>query len=116
MLDLDGFKRVNDKHGHLEGDRVLSTAAEGMQTALRPQDALGRYGGDEFLVVLPDCDAAAAIDIATRLRARVTQRSADLEAAQLARQIARKLEDDLQYPGQIEVTVIREFRAKDYAR
>jgi diguanylate cyclase (GGDEF)-like protein len=83
MLDLDGFKQVNDKYGHLEGDRVLSKTAQGIQAALRVQDAVGRFGGDEFLVVLPDCDAAAAIEVASRLRARVTRCIAELEGVRL---------------------------------
>lgn len=53
LVDLDGFKEVNDKHGHLVGDRVLQRVAEAMQEAVRREDAVARYGGDEFAVVVP---------------------------------------------------------------
>lgn len=53
LVDLDGFKRVNDRHGHLLGDRVLQRVAEAMQKAVRREDAIARYGGDEFAVVVP---------------------------------------------------------------
>jgi len=52
-VDLDGFKRVNDEHGHLFGDRVLQRVAEAMQRAVRREDAIARYGGDEFAIVVP---------------------------------------------------------------
>ncbi|QUL98745.1 MAG: GGDEF domain-containing protein [Candidatus Fermentithermobacillus carboniphilus] len=52
LVDLDGFKRVNDKHGHLVGDRILQRVAEAMQGAIRHEDAVARYGGDEFAVVV----------------------------------------------------------------
>src|SRR6266566_4874782 len=52
FVDLDGFKQVNDKHGHAVGDRVLRAAAERMRGALRPTDTIGRIGGDEFVVIL----------------------------------------------------------------
>ena len=68
MVDLDHFKQVNDRHGHAAGDVVLKTVAERMRERLRPYDACGRLGGDEFLVVLPDCDAQTAGDIASRLK------------------------------------------------
>jgi two-component system cell cycle response regulator len=68
LLDLDHFKRINDAYGHLTGDRVLCAAAEAMRTTIRPYDAVGRYGGEEFLVVLPGCNAVNATSHAERLR------------------------------------------------
>lgn len=68
MVDLDHFKRVNDRHGHQAGDVVLCESAARMRSAVRRYDSLGRYGGEEFLVVLPGCDMAGALSHAERLR------------------------------------------------
>jgi diguanylate cyclase (GGDEF)-like protein len=68
-FDIDHFKQVNDAHGHLVGDRVLIRLAHACQGALRHGDLLGRTGGEEFLVVLPDTRLAQALPIADRLRA-----------------------------------------------
>jgi diguanylate cyclase (GGDEF)-like protein len=72
MLDIDHFKAVNDRHGHLVGDDVLVQAALSIQASMRRSDLLGRYGGEEFLLVLPGCDAAAAAIVAERARAAVS--------------------------------------------
>lgn len=66
--DLDHFKRINDDFGHLAGDTVLREAASRISSVLRPYDALGRYGGEELLIVLPGCDAGEATEIAERVR------------------------------------------------
>jgi diguanylate cyclase (GGDEF)-like protein len=68
MVDLDRFKSVNDTHGHLAGDAVLREAAARMSKAARVYDSLGRYGGEEFLVILPGCDLPSAAAQAERLR------------------------------------------------
>ncbi len=68
LVDLDYFKRVNDTYGHLIGDAVLQEAAQRMTCVLRRSDSLGRYGGEEFLVVLPGCEAADALALGERLR------------------------------------------------
>ncbi|MBS1858828.1 MAG: diguanylate cyclase [Acidobacteria bacterium] len=68
MVDLDRFKSVNDAHGHLAGDAVLREAARRLQGASRAYDTIGRYGGEEFLVVLPGCGTADALSQAERLR------------------------------------------------
>ena len=68
MVDLDHFKLVNDTHGHLAGDAVLRETARRMKASVRPYDSVGRYGGEEFLMVLPGCDMAAAQDQAERFR------------------------------------------------
>ena len=68
MVDLDHFKLVNDQHGHLAGDAVLRESAERMRSSIRSYDALGRSGGEEFLVVLPGCDGAGALAQAHRTR------------------------------------------------
>jgi two-component system cell cycle response regulator len=71
VCDLDHFKTINDTHGHKTGDEVLVAAAHAMATHLRAEDALGRFGGEEFLVLLPDTDADAAVHAAERMRAEV---------------------------------------------
>lgn len=62
MLDIDAFKEVNDEHGHLAGDQVLKALAYLLRQRLRMSDVLGRFGGDEYVVVLPDTDGAAALE------------------------------------------------------
>ena len=68
ILDIDFFKRVNDSHGHLAGDSVLRAVAKRIASVIRPYDSVGRYGGEEFLVVLPGCDKQRAWQVAERLR------------------------------------------------
>jgi diguanylate cyclase (GGDEF)-like protein len=71
MLDLDGFGAINDTLGHPAGDRVLRAAARVIAGGLRGSDLVARYGGDEFLIVLPGATAADAEAVAQRLRARL---------------------------------------------
>jgi diguanylate cyclase (GGDEF)-like protein len=71
VLDLDHFKRINDAHGHKTGDQVLVAAAHAMGTHMRAEDQLGRLGGEEFLVLLPDTRLAYAWPVAERLRTAV---------------------------------------------
>jgi len=68
MMDIDHFKRVNDTHGHDVGDEVLRELARISRAALREPDVLGRLGGEEFGVLLPETDAGAALEVAERLR------------------------------------------------
>lgn len=68
MLDLDFFKRYNDEHGHLAGDRLLRAAAAVWQGTLRSSDVLARWGGEEFALMLPGCDGAGAAALIERLR------------------------------------------------
>ena len=68
LADLDGFKQVNDTHGHPVGDAVLRHVAGLLGAPLRAYDVLGRYGGEEFLLVLPGCGTAGALELAERVR------------------------------------------------
>jgi len=68
MCDIDHFKRLNDRYGHQTGDQLLALMGGLCGEVLRPYDAVGRYGGDEFVVVLPGSDCADGISIAERLR------------------------------------------------
>lgn len=71
MLDLDHFKRVNDSCGHAGGDAVLREAARSMKNALRSYDAVGRYGGEEFLMIAPGYAEVESLSLAERIRAAV---------------------------------------------
>lgn len=68
MIDIDNFKLINDTYGHPTGDRVIVTLARLLQQRLRKTDIIGRYGGEEFVVVLPDTDMEAARDVLDRIR------------------------------------------------
>ena len=73
LLDLDHFKQVNDQHGHAAGDQVLASAGAALRSVLRNRDFAGRNGGEEFAVLLPDTDIAAALEIAERVRAAIAE-------------------------------------------
>jgi diguanylate cyclase (GGDEF)-like protein len=73
LLDIDHFKQFNDRYGHDVGDRVLQRMSALLTSVLRTQDSLGRWGGEEFLALLPDTDGEQALLIAERMRATVEQ-------------------------------------------
>jgi two-component system, cell cycle response regulator len=84
LADLDHFKQVNDTYGHLEGDTVLREAARRFRVAMRPYDAVGRYGGEEFLAVAPGCDEAGLAALSDRLRASISDQPFDLSGGPVA--------------------------------
>jgi diguanylate cyclase (GGDEF)-like protein len=71
LIDLDGFKLVNEEFGHLEGDRVLAEIGESLTAEVRGEDSVFRQGGDEFSVLAPETNSEEAEDVASRLRMRV---------------------------------------------
>jgi diguanylate cyclase (GGDEF)-like protein len=73
IVDLDHFKKVNDTRGHLAGDRTLAAVASVLAHTLRDVDTAARYGGEEFAVLLPDTDAAGAVEVATRCLRRIAK-------------------------------------------
>ncbi len=94
MLDLDHFKRINDTYGHASGDDVIRTAAQRLLHAVRAADWVGRYGGEEFLVILPECDRDNVRACAERIRHAVgdglisTQGTAILATASVGATVA----------------------------
>ena len=71
LVDIDHFKKINDTYGHLTGDEALRTLAARLREQIRHPDTLGRYGGEEFLIVLPNSEVKAAVEQASRLCQRV---------------------------------------------
>jgi diguanylate cyclase (GGDEF)-like protein len=77
LVDLDHFKSINDTRGHFAGDLALQEAARRMKSQIRQYDSIGRYGGEEFLMVLPGCDEAATISQAERIRLAIYDQALD---------------------------------------
>lgn len=77
FLDLDGFKEINDRHGHVVGDQALRCVAHGIGASLRRCDIAGRWGGDEFVLALPGSAPDAAGEVVERIRAAVYQRMSE---------------------------------------
>ncbi|PYP92573.1 MAG: diguanylate cyclase response regulator [Candidatus Angelobacter sp. Gp1-AA117] len=83
LADIDRFKAINDSHGHAAGDQVLLEVAGRMQSSLRSYDFLGRYGGEEFLIVAPDCSSEAIQEVAERVRQSVAKSPISVAGANL---------------------------------
>jgi diguanylate cyclase (GGDEF)-like protein len=120
MADLDNFKRVNDVHGHLVGDAVLRDVTSRMQNVLRSYDTLGRFGGEEFIVILPETDSDEAERIAERLRADVGREPIvqDDKSVQVTTSlgVATMLEADLDEKMLIRAADQALYRAKEEGR
>jgi diguanylate cyclase (GGDEF)-like protein len=82
LIDLDHFKHVNDTYGHDVGDMVLRHVSSLIIGSVRPNDTVIRYGGEEFVVIVPDCDIAAASSMGERMRLRIAESSLSLPGGQ----------------------------------
>lgn len=83
MMDIDHFKKYNDDYGHVMGDRVLSSVADALRTGLRPNDMIARFGGEEFVIMLPETELEPAMMQAQKLRKIVEQLSIENDAAEM---------------------------------
>jgi diguanylate cyclase (GGDEF)-like protein len=117
FADLDHFKSINDNHGHDAGDRVLIAAVNAIRGTLRGGDALVRWGGEEFLMVLPNTDSASAIVLLERLRARGLGQRPDGRPLTASFGIAERMADCAK-DGQrlIEIADRRMYQAKESGR
>jgi diguanylate cyclase (GGDEF)-like protein len=88
IVDLDRFKHFNDDYGHAIGDQILRRVSQLLQLALRESDILGRYGGEEFSILLPDTEAKIAVAVAERLVAQVSGASIETVAGPLSVQLS----------------------------
>jgi two-component system cell cycle response regulator len=84
LLDVDHFKRTNDLHGHLAGDQVLLEIARRMVNSVRSYDGVGRYGGEEFLIVMPSCDPPSVREKAEQLRSVIAARPIETSEGRIA--------------------------------
>jgi diguanylate cyclase (GGDEF)-like protein len=84
LFDLDHFKEVNDKHGHLAGDQVLRTAASIILRGARTEDVVARYGGEEFVQIVRDVASEVALGLAERTRVAVSEATIDIEGRSIS--------------------------------
>ena len=121
MADLDHFKEINDTFGHLAGDAVLSEAAKRMQASMRSYDAVGRYGGEEFLIVLPGSTNSTAVHLAERLRSAISREPVRLAESSVAFTLSLGVSKSIPGEGMSPELVIRAadealYRSKELGR
>ncbi|MES2071483.1 MAG: diguanylate cyclase [Pseudomonadota bacterium] len=119
--DLDHFKRINDEFGHLAGDAVLRETASRIASVLRPYDSLGRYGGEELLIVLPGCDASEAVEIAERVRQVVCSKPIATDFGEVAASLSMGVAviaqgQEISFNGLIHLADAALYAAKDKGR
>ncbi len=123
MIDLDHFKQINDTHGHLIGDIVLREVARRLRAAIRPYDYIGRYGGEEFLILVPSCTVVDLVASAERLRICAAQPSIQTDGGPISATISIGLiaavpqsRDPLEYEHLLRASDAALYRAKANGR
>ncbi len=117
LFDIDHFKRVNDTYGHAIGDEVLKFLAVEMQNVSRSNDVCCRYGGEEFILLLPQTSMQEAYEVAERLRKKLESTiSPSGELITISSGIASSEESELQIAGLIEIADKRLYQAKNTGR
>jgi two-component system, cell cycle response regulator len=121
MLDLDRFKLLNDTYGHQMGDHVLAETARILDGNAREVDVIGRYGGEEFMAILPNADEEAAVQFAERVRAAVEQKSYDSNGTEIRMTVsggvASARADEISFPDELIRLADRAlYEAKDSGR
>lgn len=111
MIDMDRFKPLNDTHGHDAGDRMLKLVAKCIETELRHTDVLARYGGDEFVALLPETPPDSAFEVAGRIRTAVTQTPLDYNGSSLPMSVSIGLASYPQDGRSIDAILARADRA-----
>ncbi|EEF27496.1 conserved hypothetical protein [Ricinus communis] len=108
IFDIDHFKRINDAHGHLAGDKAIVTTADICRRELRATDVPARLGGDEFVVLMPHTDSAQALPIAERLRLRIAEQA----GATISGGLSEMTRGDLSYEDVLKRADDALYRAK----
>ncbi|TFH12371.1 MAG: GGDEF domain-containing protein [Nitrosomonadales bacterium] len=121
MLDIDHFKEINDRHGHIAGDRILCTVAQVLLNTMRPADLISRYGGEEFALCLPDTSKKDCSLIAERLRAAIAGAETPFEEGRVLPAVTVSIGIAQMEPGQTLDTLISNadsalYRAKAKGR
>jgi diguanylate cyclase (GGDEF)-like protein len=111
VLDLDYFKKVNDSFGHAVGDAVLTQVSRRLSVPLRRYDAVGRYGGEEFLVALPQCDLEQAAEIGERVRLSVASAPIETSAGAMFVTVSIGAASMNEHPASIDELIHRADRA-----
>lgn len=112
MTDIDNLRQINDKYGHQMGDKVLAKVAERMRVALRSYDLSGRYGGEEFLTILPRCGRANALEVGERIRRAVAAEPLDIDSVKLRVTVSIGVVTTM---GDEDVSARKMIRAADHA-
>lgn len=99
LIDLDGFREINSAYGHAQGDRVLQNVAKALQGCCRETDIIGRYGGEEFVVALPQTDLAGAHFTSERIRHAIAELSISDDAGNAIRQVTVTIGYETRRPG-----------------
>jgi len=94
MADIDNFKSINDSYGHLVGDQVLKAISHRIRNTVRAYDILGRYGGEEFLIIMPDTSMEDARELTERIRTRVKEAPVNNATITLSLGVVSIQEDD----------------------
>src|SRR6185369_12134395 len=84
LVDVDHFKKLNDRHGHLAGDQVLAAIGRALRVAIRREDAVARYGGEEFAILLPSTTLDEAVQVAEKVREAVARVAVNRNNQQIA--------------------------------
>lgn len=120
MVDIDEFKKINDNHGHVFGDQVIREVAKEIAGSFRPSDAIGRYGGDEFMVILESCSLSRAMDLSERLLSRIRQlKFIDQNTVRCSISIGVASTENMQVNSETELLKIADnalYQAKEHGR